>query len=156
MPEEKPTLKDLVAQIGSELGLPNFQVGKENAIALELDNRYIVNIEIDEEERKLYFICPVGRLSAIDNRPALYQTLLTANRFYVDTYGASLGIDPDSDEVVLSRMIHAVSLLPSQLTAAFKIFLDAADVWVERFMTGFNEPTEENAEEQQSTTFNKP
>jgi hypothetical protein len=76
--------------------------------------------------------CSLGKLPS-GNRAAIYERLLTANLFGVETGGATLAIDREFGEIVLCMDIGNHGWTTELIQSRMQRFIDAALAWQERF-----------------------
>jgi len=117
-----------LADIAATLGLPTLELNESGCARLLFDETIAVNFEHNEPEGKLSLYSYLGELPA-GGREAFYRDMLVGNLLGLQTQDSTLGIDPELNEVVLSRsmMIEEISLEP--FANMLDKFVGCAEYW---------------------------
>lgn len=122
--------KDLLANLGQNIGLPNLAFSDYNTCRLEVGEGLMVDIEHAAEAGLLHIYAVVGVLPEI-GREKLYEKLLTANLFGGGTGGASLAVDVEERQILLCRSFPDELLEPTEFLHLLEGFLAAVKAWTE-------------------------
>jgi len=128
-----------IQELGVEIGHPDLSLSEEDVCSFECNNRFIVSIEADFENVIGYFYSNVGKIVYKDEESlkAFQKALLQANLCGIGTLGCNLGVDPETQNVILSRAVFLEDLQLSQFLYEFRIFLEATNVWIQYLDNGF-------------------
>lgn len=120
----------LLNDLGKIVGIPDLAL-RDGQCALLIDDRLELEISHADGDDRLVLAALLGKMPA-DAGPERYLDLLDANFFWRGTEGATLGIDRDSDSVVLVDSIHVANLHAGDLEAKLGRFVRAAQDWTAR------------------------
>ena len=120
----------ILAQFGRTIGLDDLALDDEGYAALAIDNKLIVNLERDPNGERVLLYCAVGEPAGTPLEA--YAMLLEANYLNRGTGGATLGLAPGSDMIVLSLFVPLASLDLPRFTRTIETFLTAAEQWSAR------------------------
>jgi hypothetical protein len=122
-------ISSLIALFGEHAGTP-LSLNPGGTLALAFDNDLTINLEHDASQDVLHLYAIVGQEPADhDARPAFYRQLLVANVFGHDTGGASLGVDDNSGEVLLTFRLPLAGADVAVLRDAVQSMVAAAAGW---------------------------
>jgi len=94
-------LDELLKAFGVATGLPGLATEDNGVCVLTIDGRTNLYLVVDHSTENLVAWSTIGTLPAGQAEPTL-RALMRANLFWTGTQGATLGLMPDSDEVVLA------------------------------------------------------
>ena len=119
------TAQELLQELGTILGIkPAF--GNAETCRLLFDDDAV---DFEAADETLFLIAEVGPVP-VEGREAVYARLLAANLFGAQTGGATLGLDPDKERVILHRALP----LPcdyAPFEAALERFVKSLRYWKE-------------------------
>jgi hypothetical protein len=120
--------RELVAELGEQLGLPTLLADDEDLAVLNLENSPPISLSIDDDEA-VVLAALLGK--APEGKAELAEELLASNLFWRDTGGATLSMERYGRDVFLARR-WAPSELPDSgaLAKALEGFADLAVKWV--------------------------
>lgn len=130
------TFRELVAQLGAGLAIPDMEADEDGYVALDMDG-HIIHLQ---EDAGAGAIVLYAVLQEIEEARLLEvcARLLTANAFWRETSGATLALDEASGHVLLCRAEHLSGLDLAELEAALGNFADAVAHW-SRWLDSVNE-----------------
>ena len=104
-------LDELLKQFGATVGMPGLATEDNGVCVLVFDGRTRLYLLVDHTTDHLIMWSTLAALPAGQAEPAL-RALMRANLFWNGTQGATLGLMPDSDNVVLAirRPVGAVDV----------------------------------------------
>ncbi len=115
-------------------GADTVDLDTDDGIQLMVDDEMAVDIGPTGDDAQFSMTAAVGPMP--DNgRSAVMEELLMANLVGLGTGGASLAIDPVSDEIVLCRVFHTDDLAAAVLGREFDRFVEVLRFWRERHAT---------------------
>lgn len=113
-----------LAVLGRALGFP-LALGPERVCSLRLDDGLECSVEVPEGSSLLHLYCPLLPVPPGDRLTFLEQ-VLALNLYGLDTGGASLALDPDTDRIVLCWSQPPEGMLPDDLAALIAGFIERA------------------------------
>jgi hypothetical protein len=99
--EARTKLDGLLKQFGAITGVSNLATEDNGVCVLAFDGRMHLYLLVDHTTDHLLVWSTLGALPA-DKAEATLRTLMRTNLFWLGTQGATLGLMPDSDNVVLA------------------------------------------------------
>ena len=104
---------------------------ENNHCILLFDEKIVLNIDLDEEGSKLVIYAYVGEIP-LDCREAIFEKALEGNFFWNETDGGTLGIDKQSQSLVLAKAfslpLQNIELFEDQLAS----FVEIVEKWIGR------------------------
>ena len=127
----KEKVNELLRHIGEGLSLPDLCLDENNHCILLFDEKIVLNIDLDEEGSKLVIYGYVGEIP-LDCREAIFEKALEGNFFWNETDGGTLGIDKQSQSLVLAKAfslpLQNIELFEDQLAS----FVEIVEKWIGR------------------------
>ena len=127
----KEKVNELLRRIGEGLSLPDLCLDENNHCILLFDEKIVLNIDLDEEGSKLVIYAYVGEIP-LDCREAIFEKALEGNFFWNETDGGTLGIDKQSQSLVLAKAfslpLQNIELFEDQLAS----FVEIVEKWIGR------------------------
>ena len=127
----KEKVNELLRHIGEGLSLPDLCLDENNHCILLFDEKIVLNIDLDEEGSKLVIYAYVGEIP-LDCREAIFEKALEGNIFWNETDGGTLGIDKQSQSLVLAKAfslpLQNIELFEDQLAS----FVEIVEKWIGR------------------------
>lgn len=99
--EARAKLDELLKQFGATVGMPGLATEENGVCILVFDRRTTLYLLVDPRNGHLVMWSTIAALPAGKAEAAL-RALMQANLFWTGTAGATLGLMPDSDDVVLA------------------------------------------------------
>ena len=99
--DEDSYLPNYIKRYGKEIGLPNLKMNEDNVCSLCFRESINVDIVYNEKNDICFLASPICFIPNID-REKFYEQLLISNNTYNENGGVILGIDEESNRVVLS------------------------------------------------------
>ena len=113
-----------LAVLGRALGFP-LALGPERACALRLDDGLECSLEVPDGSSLLHLHCPLLPVPPVD-RLAFLERVLALNLYGLETGGAALALDPDTDRIVLCWSQPPEGMLPEDLAALIARVIERA------------------------------
>lgn len=117
---------------GKEVGLPNLKFGENSVCSLIFDSTINVDIAYREDQDQCIFAAKIGDIP-VEGKEVLYESLLKANAFGMDTAGASLGIDEENNSIVLSFVFLTQSFSYDLFKTVLNNFVDLVEDWTKKY-----------------------
>jgi hypothetical protein len=137
----KEDVNSLLRHIGEGLNLPDLCLDENNHCILLFDEKIVLNIDLDEEGSKLVIFAYIGEIP-LDCREIIFEKALEGNFFWNETDGGTLGIDKQSQSLVLAKAfdlpLSNVELFEDQLAS----FVEIVEKWINRIETFVKEVEE--------------
>lgn len=121
----------VIQALATSFGAPALALDDNGCASLRVDDTIDLHFETGATHL-LHVHCSLGKLPS-GNRAAIYERLLTANLFGVETAGATLAIDREFGEIVLCMDIGNHGWTTELIQSRMQRFIDAALAWQERF-----------------------
>lgn len=123
-------INNLIKQFENKTGMRELAFSEEGVITFLLEGRYTTHFEKSEDEQHLTVYAEIGVLPH-DNREECMMRLLEANLFGIKTGGATIGIDPDTEEVFLSKTFDMYQLQFERFYEQLSAFLKTQRRWTD-------------------------
>ena len=120
-------LKNLIAEFGASIGIPELTLDEENRCNLMFDE-VAVSFELSPDEDAVYIYAYLGDVVPGNNN-ALFASLLDANYLFRGTGGATIGVDEASGRVVMIRSEDLSALRLSRFSSLAEEFINLAELW---------------------------
>ncbi|MDR2396944.1 MAG: type III secretion system chaperone [Puniceicoccales bacterium] len=137
----KERVNDLLKRIGEGLSLPDLCLDENNHCILLFDEKIVLNIDFDEEGSKLVIYAYVGEIP-LDCREIIFEKALEGNFFWNETDGGTLGIDRQSQSLVLAKAfdwpLKNIEIFEDELAT----FVEVIEKWISRIENFIREATE--------------
>ena len=134
--ELRAHVNEVLKRIGDGQGLSDLCLDENNHCMLLFDEKIVLNMDLDEAGKLLVIYAYIGEVP-IECRDAVYQKALEGNFFWNETEGSTLGLDKQSQSLVLARAFE----LPLTDMTAFEdrlgVFVEVVEKWmarIERFV----------------------
>lgn len=129
----------VISEFGQSLGIPDLAPNDYGAVTLRADGSTEFHVIVNPEGDQVTAFVELGELDDEIN-PAVIRALLQANYFWTGTGGGTLGLQPETNVVILAQRFAVASLTAAELEQVMKRFLE----FVDRGLTGF-EPEAESS-----------
>ena len=144
--ELKAHVNEVLKRIGDGQGLSDLCLDENNHCMLLFDEKIVLNMDLDEAGKLLVIYAYIGEVP-IECRDAVYQKALEGNFFWNETEGSTLGLDKQSQSLVLARAFE----LPLTNLTAFEdrlgVFVEVVEKWMARIEHFVKESAERAARE---------
>lgn len=145
----------LLSDFGNTIGIPDLRADSSGICMLAFDDIEVVIQHIQDGDMLLLY----GYLGPIppDNQSTLFEYLLSANSFFRDTGGSTIGIDKTTNAIGL-HIAYPISALENQsFENLLENFVNMAESWIDkidRFPAILNE-TVSHASPQMQQSMNR-
>ncbi|MDR0646919.1 MAG: type III secretion system chaperone [Puniceicoccales bacterium] len=137
----KERVNDLLKRIGEGLSLPDLCLDENNHCILLFDEKIVLNIDFDEEGSKLVIYAYVGEIP-LDCRETVFEKALEGNFFWNETDGGTLGIDKQSQSLVLAKAFDWPLKHIEGFEDELATFVEVIEKWISRIENFIREATE--------------
>jgi hypothetical protein len=124
-------VNELLESTGKSLGLPGLSLDENNHCVLLFDDKVVLNMELNEEKELLIIYSYLGEVP-FEGRENIFESLLESNLFWKDTQGATIGIDRQTQTVVLAFPME----LPLKRKEIFEdrlaLFVELTESWIKK------------------------
>lgn len=121
--------KYLLASLAEQTGLDQLEIDENGACALQFDDRFTVHLVEFQEEGAVRLVSDLGSPVEEVGQGALWQAMLEANWLGAGTRGATLSIEPGTNDICLWRQVSLATLTPLSFTDLLGQFVDMAESW---------------------------
>lgn len=130
----KEHVNELLKHIGDGLNLPNLCLDDNNHCILLFDEKIVLNMDFDQEGNKLVIYAYIGEIP-LECREIIFEKALEGNFFWNETDGGTLGVDKQSQSLVLAKSytlpIEKFNDFEDQLAS----FVEIVEKWIVRIET---------------------
>ena len=130
----KKHVNELLKHIGDGLNLPNLCLDDNNHCILLFDEKIVLNMDFDQEGNKLVIYAYIGEIP-LECRELVFEKALEGNFFWNETDGGTLGVDKQSQSLVLAKSytlpIEKFNDFEDQLAS----FVEIVEKWIVRIET---------------------
>lgn len=130
----KEHVNELLKHIGDGLNLPNLCLDDNNHCILLFDEKIVLNMDFDQEGNKLVIYAYIGEIP-LECREIVFEKALEGNFFWNETDGGTLGVDKQSQSLVLAKSytlpIEKFNDFEDQLAS----FVEIVEKWIVRIET---------------------
>lgn len=126
----KELYKKLLSELASVLDLEDLAPDEDDYCCLGFDDSIIVHFQYNDEIGALMLFSQVGTVEE-QYAAEIYPKLLHANLFWQGTGGATLGIDEDTQEVILCYQTPIKDLDVKQFEDLIEGFVNTSELWIE-------------------------
>ncbi|MBF0099433.1 MAG: type III secretion system chaperone [Desulfobacterales bacterium] len=130
---QQEEIKKMITDFGKNIGLPELTFDENGYLCLMFDD-VVVNIEAMFETEQLFFYTNIGEIPH-ENKEAFYEMLLTANYFFKETAGGTIGIDKNANIISLAYQLPFTSLTTNKLEKTVENFINVAENWINKIKT---------------------
>ncbi|WP_461833103.1 type III secretion system chaperone [Desulfothermus sp.] len=123
-------LKDLLKQLGQEMGLGTLEMDEDNTCRLVFDDIINVDLEVTDDNKILWIYSVIGVLP-VDNREKFYERLLSANLFGKETGDAAFAVDTNTKEVLLITKVNLEKIDFQDFINLLELFVDRTEFWID-------------------------
>lgn len=139
-------LKDILAELGKQIGLDDVKLDENGLCRLVFDKNYIVDIEEAEDKKTVHIYSPICIIPT-EGKEALYATILEANLFGQGTGGATFAIDQNLNEVLLFRTLDIEKTDYQDFANELEEFVGWVATWMEKIKAqDFQQPIQDSDE----------
>ncbi len=119
----------LLTKLGENVGLPDLAPDEDNYCCLGFDDKIIVHLQYNEENEVLMLFGQLGEIKE-EWAEQLYPRILKANMFWQGTGGATLGVDDETREIMMSYQIGIRFLDFPKFQELLEGFINTAELWI--------------------------
>lgn len=124
-------VNDLLEAIGVSLELPGLSLDENDHCVLLFDDKVVLNIELNEEKELLIIYSYLGEVP-FAGREIIFETLLESNLFWKDTQGATIGIDKQTQTVVLAFPMELPLKRKEIFEERLALFVEVTESWIKK------------------------
>jgi hypothetical protein len=95
------------------------------------DDKFVLNIELDIEKELLIIYSYIGEVP-FEGREIIFETLLESNLFWKGTQGATIGIDRQTQTVVLAFPMELPLKRKESFEERLALFVEVTEGWITR------------------------
>ena len=122
---------NIINKLSLELNIPDLRFSDEGVVTLSINDEFTTNIEKTADDRSIIVYGVVGELPPLD-REAHLMELLTGNMFGLHTEGATLAVDPNTDEIILFKVYDVHHLHFEDFYRDLQIFFSVQKEWMNK------------------------
>ncbi len=118
--------KSLVDRLAETLSIPELEMDDQHRVLLQVGER-TVSLEF-EHAPLVILLTPLGKVPSADPESAL-RTVLVGQLGWACTDGATIGLDPSDNQLVMTRRLVTTELNGPTLLEHIGDFCEVADRW---------------------------
>jgi hypothetical protein len=111
----------------------NLALNEAGAVGIALGSGLVLTIEVEDGTGMLHLHCGLRRMPTDDSRASMLEEALALNLFNRGTEGATLGLDRQSDTLILSISRDIASLTQEEFAGLLVVFAETADALLAKF-----------------------
>ncbi len=127
----KESINGLLKRIGNGLSIPDLALDENNHCILLFVVKIVLNIDLDEEGEKLVIYAYIGEVP-LECRELVLEKALEGNFFWNETDGGTLGIDKQSQSLVLAKAFDVPLKDPKSFEDKLANFVEVIEKWITR------------------------
>lgn len=121
--------KQLLSELGQAVGLPDLAPDKDNYCCLGFDDKIITHLQYSDTNEVLMLFAQLGVIDE-DKVNDIYPRLLKANLFWQGTGGATIGVDDETREVLISYQAPMQFMDFLKFQELLEGFINTAELWI--------------------------
>ncbi|MDR0428600.1 MAG: type III secretion system chaperone [Puniceicoccales bacterium] len=121
----------ILARLARSLHLDELSLDSNLHCMLMFDDKIILNLELDEKHEHLIAYSYVGEVPLV-GRENIFEKLLEPNFFWNGTNGMTIGIDKQSQTVVLMMRFQLPLKNPENFEESLADFVDTTEFWMHK------------------------
>lgn len=121
--------KRYITDLGKSLKIDDLKADEDNYCCLRFDDKITVHIQYNKESDNVMLFAQLGIIDE-DKTVHLYPRLLQANLFWQGTGGATIGVDEESREVLLSYQTSMQLLDFQKFQDLMEGFINTSELWI--------------------------
>lgn len=139
-------VNQILKRIGEGLSIPDLKLDDNNHCILLFDEKIVLNIDLDEEGSQLVIYAYIGEIP-LECREKVFEKALEGNFFWNETDGGTLGIDKQSQSLVLAKAFELPLKNEYEFEEKLASFVEVVEKWIIRIETFAREALEQNNED---------
>jgi len=126
-----PLVTSLFSQLGEAFGLSSLAPDENGYCSVQVDEKFPLHFMVSDDQESLTVFSELGRIDP-ESQPEIVLEILSANLFWRDTRGSTLGIEPASGSVVLLRQLEVQTLTYPGLESVLDGFIKSSEHWLNK------------------------
>ncbi len=126
-------IASVIEEFGAVLGIPNAGLDTYGSWSFVADE-FIIRIQIHADDNALECSTLLGEIPSPTEE--LYETILSANFLFRETYGATIGINRNHRLATLAHRISPDGLNTPRFTQLMENFINVAALWKDHMASG--------------------
>ncbi|MDR2341180.1 MAG: type III secretion system chaperone [Puniceicoccales bacterium] len=131
----------ILARLAKSLHLNELSLDNNQHCMLMFDDKIVLNLELDEKHEHLVAYAYLGEVPLV-GRENIFEKLLEPNFFWNGTNGMTIGIDKQSQTVVLMMRFQLPLKNPDTFEENLADFVDTTETWMHKLLTMTQEAEE--------------
>ncbi|MDR2677119.1 MAG: type III secretion system chaperone [Puniceicoccales bacterium] len=131
----------ILARLAKSLHLNELSLDNNQHCMLMFDDKIVLNLELDEKHEHLVAYAYLGEVPLV-GRENIFEKLLEPNFFWNGTNGMTIGIDKQSQTVVLMMRFQLPLKNPDTFEENLADFVDTTESWMHKLSTMTREAEE--------------
>jgi hypothetical protein len=121
----------ILARLAKSLHLSELSLDNNQHCMLMFDDKIVLNLELDEKHEHLVAYAYLGEVPLV-GRENIFEKLLEPNFFWNGTNGMTIGIDKQSQTVVLMMRFQLPLKNPDTFEENLADFVDTTESWMHK------------------------
>ena len=131
MQDIKEQIQAMLDEISSAEGTPRFDLSEDDGCTASFGEGMMVRVQLRPHIPELDFTVPLGSVPE-ERRAAVYGALLASNFYWAETHGATLALEPETEQILLQYQENALTLTKERLQKTMEGFFSVAEEWKDR------------------------
>lgn len=128
MTGDKESVQMMFDEIAERTGMPRVDLSQDDSAVLPFGDEMLLHVQYRKEIPEVVFTVPLGRVPQ-SKKAEVYERLLAANFYWIQTQGATLGYQGELGAVVLQYQEGTDALTSERLQSVLEGFLSVAIKW---------------------------
>ena len=147
MQDVKEQIQAMLDEISSAEGTPRFDLSEDDGCTVPFGDGMMVRVQLRPQIPELDFTVPLGSVPE-EKRADVYGALLASNFYWTATHGATLAMEPETEQILLQYQENALTLTKERLQKTMEGFCTVAEEWKDRLSELVGESVEAGGDEE--------
>lgn len=124
--------KYLIRGLGDKIEVKDLAPDEEHYLCLSFDENVVIHFQYHPELSQVMLFSVVGTLKGREELDKYFKDLLQANLYWQETAGATLGIDGETDEILITHKKDIYNLNEDHFYRFIETFVNISEHWQKR------------------------
>lgn len=121
--------KQLLSELGASVGLPDLAPDEDDYCCLGFDDKIVTHLQYNAENEILMMFSQLGEIDD-EQKNAIYPKMLKANLFWQGTGGGTIGVDDETNEVLMCYQFPIRQLDFHKFQELLESFINTSELWI--------------------------
>lgn len=131
-------LRQAFFELGQALGLPSLELDAHHSLSLVFESHLVVEAQASPETGMVFLLAALSALPALEGKSQIrfFRQLLAAPLTRKQMGGGFFTLDPESEEILLARVLPLAGINKVRLERELEQFVAALDYWNNQVKAG--------------------